>query len=157
MGENGWEMGGKIDPTRDGRVPSPRYGSMRGFQIFQGFLGDLQVFSGSNDSQCLRPLDLLTGLAALDFFIGEEVQECGSLMNLGSESYAQELALGNMSHEDNIVVTQELALGKVSHEDNIVMTQELALGKMFHEDNIVATQEVAWGKMFHEDNIAVTK
>ena len=24
MGENGWEMGGKIDPTTDGRVPSPR-------------------------------------------------------------------------------------------------------------------------------------
>ncbi len=69
-------------------------------------------------------------LAALDFSIGKEVQDSGSFMNDDSASIAEELALGKMFHEDNIVVTQELAMG-------MVVTQELAMGtEMFNEDKL---------------------
>ncbi len=74
-------------------------------------------------------------LAALNFSIGEEVQDCGSFMNHDSASNAEELTLGKMSHEDNTVATQELALGKMSNEDNIVATQKLAMsGDMLNKD-----------------------
>jgi hypothetical protein len=49
-------------------------------------------------------------------------------MNHDSAFKAEELALGKMFHEENIVATQELAMG-------IVATQELAMAtEMFHED-----------------------
>ncbi len=66
------------------------------------------------------PCGYVGGAGLLNCSIGEEVQDCGSFMNHGSASNAEDLEFGKMFHEDNIVVTQELALG-------IVATQELAM------------------------------
>jgi hypothetical protein len=137
MGENRWGIGGKIDPTRDGRIPSSRYGCARGLQIFQGFSGDLKVFSGSNDSQCLRPINIFSGILEPIGHNGLDMRKCFSFSNWANVQ-------GHVSH-DPVAKDVHCANGLVP-EQHIAAT---------HGHYLQAGLQLE-KEMFHDDNIAVT-
>ncbi len=129
---------------------------MRGLQVFQGFSGDLQVFPGSNDSQCLRPINIFSGIL-------EPIGHNGLDMRRGFSFSNWAKVQGHVSHDpvakdvhcaNGLVPGQHIAATPGHYlQAGLQMEKE-----MFHEDNIVAAQELAMAtEMFQEDNIVVTQ